>query len=176
MEEYLMGERTDIGIASVLQGQSKIQKVMRAFERLPNLHFVDCGEIPTNPAELLMNDKVQGIFDYLRNNYDYIIIDGAPIGVVADSFLLKEHIDQTLIVLRYGVSIVSHLKFMEEVNTNQKLPNMSVAFNDVKQERGNSYNYGYYSSYYYQEDKSMMSKVKNLFKPITKKKKPSVPA
>jgi tyrosine-protein kinase Etk/Wzc len=176
LEEYLMGERTDIGITNVLQGQLKIQKVMRSFDRLPNLHFVDCGEIPTNPAELLLNDKVQGIFDYLRNNYDYIIIDGAPIGVVADSFLLKDHIDQTLVVLRYGFSIVSHLKFMEEVRINQKLPNMNVAFNDVKQERGNSYNYGYYSSYYYQEDQSMMHKVKKLFKPKAKNKKPSVPA
>jgi tyrosine-protein kinase Etk/Wzc len=176
LEEYLVGERSDIGITNVLQGDMKIQKAMKPFDRLPNLHYVDCGAIPTNPAELLMNDKVEGIFNYLRSNYDYIIIDGAPIGVVADSFLLKDYIDQTLVVLRYGVSIVSHLKFMEEVNTNHKLPNMNVAFNDVKQERGNSYNYGYYSSYYYQEDKSMMHKVKNLFKPKSKNKKSSVPA
>ena len=67
-----------------------------------------------------------------------------------------------LIVLQYGYSTTSHLKFMQEVDETQKLKNMNVLLNNIKQEFGNSYNYGYYSSYYYNND-GFWDKTKKFF-------------
>jgi tyrosine-protein kinase Etk/Wzc len=173
LEVYLEGEKSEKGLSHFLNGTDSLRDLIQIYDKLPNLHFIDCGTIPRNPSELMMTDKIQELFEYLSTNYDFILVDGAPIGIVADSFLLKEYIQQTLIVLRYGASTNAHLKFLSEVHTENKLPNLNVLMNDLRQERGNSYNYGYYSSSYYQEKPSWWEKFKNRFR--KKKQKKTVP-
>lgn len=165
LEMFLDGKVSELGVAQFLSGEvTALRKLIQVYDRLPNLHYIDCGKIPRNPSELMMKDKLKELFDYCEKNYDFVIVDGAPIGVVADSFLLKDYVQQTLIVLQYGYSTTSHLKFMREVDENQKLKNMNVLLNNVKQELGNSYNYGYYSSYYYKDTVSLWQKTKKFFK------------
>ena len=163
LQLYLEGTKAEKGITDFLEGTHDLKSLICVYDKLPNFHYIDCGEVPRNPSELMMTDKMEELFDYLRANYDFIIIDGAPIGLVADSFLLKEFVDQTLVVLRYGRTTTSHLKFLSEVHAENKLPNMNVLLNDLKNELGNSYNYGYYLSNYYQEDKGFFAKVKKIF-------------
>ena len=166
LELYLEGQKTERGIAEFLKGEeTNLKDLVQTYDRLPSLHYLDCGAIPRNPSELLMTDKLKKLFDYCTSNYDFVVVDGAPIGIVADTFLLKDYIGQTVVVLRYGYSTTAHLKFMKEIDENHKLPNMNVLLNDVRQERGNSYNYGYYSAYYYnQEGNSLWAKTKRMFK------------
>ncbi len=172
LQFYLDGQKPLKGISSFLDGTEHIENLKSlicVYDKLPNFHFIDCGEVPRNPSELMMTDRIKDLFDYLKAHYDFIIIDGAPIGLVADTFLLKEFVDQTLLVLRYGRTTTSHLKFLSEVKAENKLLNINVLLNDLKSELGNSYNYGYYRSNYYQEDRSKWAKLKSLFR----KKSPS---
>jgi tyrosine-protein kinase Etk/Wzc len=166
LEAFLADKVTEKGIAQFLSGKEKsLQKLIQVCAELPNLHYIDCGTIPKNPSELMMTDKLNQLFDYCDKNYDFVVVDGAPVGVVADSFLLKDFAGQTLIVLQYGYSNTSHLKFLSEVNENNKLNNMNILLNNVKQELGNSYNYGYFSSnYYYKEKDSFWYKTKTFLK------------
>jgi tyrosine-protein kinase Etk/Wzc len=173
LEMYLEGEKSEKGLSHFLNGTDSLKDLIQVYDKLPNLHFIDCGTIPRNPSELMMTDKIDELFTYLSTNYDFILVDGAPIGIVADSFLLKDYIQQTLIVLRYGSSTNAHLKFLSEVHTENKLPNLNVLMNDLRQERGNSYNYGYYSSSYYQEKPSWWERFKGRF--MKKKQKKSAP-
>jgi tyrosine-protein kinase Etk/Wzc len=170
LEVYLEGEKSDKGLTNFLNGSDKLKDLISVYDKLPNLHYIDCGPIPRNPSELMMTDKIKELFDYLSDQYDYIVVDGAPIGIVADSFLLKEYIHQTLIVLRYGSSTNAHLKFLSEVHTENKLPNLNVLMNGLRQELGNSYNYGYYSASYYQEETSWWEKFKKRFSNKKKRK------
>ncbi len=172
LELFLEDKVSEIGVAQFLSGEvTSLRKVIHVYDRLPNLHYIDCGKVPRNPAELMMTDKLKELFDYCEKNYDFIVVDGAPVGIVADSFLLKDFVHQTLIVLQYGYSTTSHLKFMREVDETQKLTNMNVLLNNVKQEFGNSYNYGYYSSYYYKDKVSLWNKTKKLFKGVNTNKR-----
>ena len=165
MEMFLEGKLSERGIAQFLSGEEPIlRKLIHVYDRLPNLHYIDCGTIPRNPSELMMTDRLKEMFEYCEKNYDFVVVDGAPVGIVADSFLLREYVQQTLIVLQYNYSTISHLKFMREVSDNNKFVNMNVLLNNVKQELGNSYNYGYYSSYYYKDKTSFAHKVKKFFK------------
>jgi tyrosine-protein kinase Etk/Wzc len=173
LEFYLEGEKSERGLSNFLNGTDDLKSLINIYDKLPNLHYIDCGPIPRNPSELMMTDKIKELFAFLSQNYDFIVVDGAPIGIVADSFLLKEYIQQTLIVLRYGSSTNAHLKFLNEVHTENKLPNLNVLMNDLRQERGNSYNYGYYSSSYYQEEATWWEKFKQRF---AKKKQKKTPA
>jgi tyrosine-protein kinase Etk/Wzc len=169
---YLTGERPKQGVANYLKKEASLEDVIETLPESPNLDYIDCGSIPRNPSELMMTEEMKTMFTYLKEHYDFIIVDGAPIGIVADSFLLKDYVNQTLVVLRYGYTTVAHLKFMNEINENRKLPNMNTLLNDLRSERGNSYNYGYYMSTYYQEKQGVWSKVKNLFKRKPKPKQP----
>ena len=164
LELFLEDKTSEAGVAQFLSGEvPSLRKLIHVYDRLPNLHYIDCGKVPRNPSELLMTDKLKELFTYCEKNYDFIVVDGAPIGVVADSFLLKDFVQQTLIVLQYGYSTTSHLKFMREVDETQRLKNMNILLNNVKQEFGNTYNYGYYSSYYYSNKVSLWDKTKKLF-------------
>jgi tyrosine-protein kinase Etk/Wzc len=174
---YLTGERPKQGVSAFLKKEALLEDLIESLTDAPNLDFIDCGAIPRNPSELMMTEQMKIMFTYLKERYDFVIVDGAPIGIVADSFLLKDYVDQTLVVLRYGYSTTAHLKFMNEIHESNKLPNMNTLLNDLVSERGNSYNYGYYMSTYYQEKEGVWSKVKSLFKRKSKRtKRASVPA
>lgn len=165
MELFLEDKVSDKGVAQFLSGEEPtLRKLIHVYDRLPNLHYIDCGKIPRNPSELMMTDRLKELFEYCEKNYDFVVVDGAPVGIVADSFLLKDYVQQTLIVLQYNYSTTSHLKFMREVSDNNKFVNMNILLNNVKQELGNSYNYGYYSSYYYKDKTSLAHKVKKFFR------------
>lgn len=177
LQLYLEGVKAEKGLSNYLNGTDELKNLINVYDKLPNLHYIDCGPIPRNPSELMMTDKMKDFFDYVGENYDFVVLDGAPIGIVADSFLLKEYIHQTLIVLRYGSSTTSHLKFLSEVHAESKLPNLNILLNDLRQELGNSYNYGYYSANYYQEETTWWEKVKKRFKRrSTRKPIPRLPA
>jgi tyrosine-protein kinase Etk/Wzc len=167
---YLAGESSQVGVANYLRKEVSISNIIKPSNQFDNLYYVDCGPIPSNPAELLMSDRLKPLFDFAKTNYDFVVVDGAPIGVVADSFELKQYIDQTIIVMRYGATTVSHLKFMNDVEAENKLPNLNVILNDVRHEMGNSYNYGYYASYYYSEEKGLWNRVRKVFQPKEVKK------
>jgi len=165
MEVYLEGRpRSEKGVSNYLKNEAPLNQLIQTFERLPNLHYIDCGTIPRNPSELMMTDKMRSMFEYLWKHYDYVIVDSAPIGAVADSLLLKEYVSQTIVVTRYGYSTTAHLRFMSEVHNERKLPNMHILLNGLRQERGNFYNYGYYSSRYYQEQEGLWVRIKGWFK------------
>jgi capsular exopolysaccharide synthesis family protein len=165
---YLLGEKPEKGVTNYLKGEGSLKDFLKPYDELPNLHFMDCGTLPSNPSELLMTDKLKNMFTTLHEKFDFVVVDGAPIGVVADTFQLKDFIEQTVIVLRYGSSTISHLKFLREVQAEDKLQNINIILNDVRQEHGNSYNYGFYSSDYYKEDKNIWTRLKETLKPRPK--------
>jgi tyrosine-protein kinase Etk/Wzc len=171
---YLTGEKARKGVSNFLKREAPLEELIEPFPDAPNLHYIDCGPIPRNPAELMMTEQMKNMFTYLQANYDFVVVDAAPIGIVADSFLLKDYVGQTLVVLRYGYSTTAHLKFMSEVHEGHKLPNMNTLLNDLRAERGNSYNYGYYMSTYYQEKEGLWGKFKHLFKRKPKSRRDAV--
>jgi tyrosine-protein kinase Etk/Wzc len=159
--KYLTGVKREKGVSNFLNNEAPLEELIESFTALPNLDYIDCGPIPRNPSELMMTEQMKVMFSYFHQNYDFVIVDGAPIGMVADSFLLKEFVGQTLVVLRYGYSTTANLKFMDDVHMENKLPNMTTVLNDLRTEWGNTYNYGYYLSSYYQEEDGFWGKVKN---------------
>jgi tyrosine-protein kinase Etk/Wzc len=161
---YLTGEKAKKGVSNFLKREAQLEDLIQPLNISPNLDYIDCGPIPRNPSELMMTEQMKIMFTYLQEHYDFVVVDGAPVGIVADSFLLKDYVGQTLVVLRYGYSTTAHLKFMSEVHESNKLPNMNTLLNDLRAERGNSYNYGYYMSTYYQEKDTVLGKIKKLFK------------
>jgi len=128
------------------------------------------GNIPPNPAELLMSERMDELMRDMKEQYDYIIIDTPPIGIVSDAIELMKYTDVNIFMVRQNFSRKTSVQNMSELYANDKLKKMAVIFNDVnlrKYNYGSTYSYNYGSSYgYYEESKG---KSKGLFSKIFNK-------
>ncbi len=109
----------------------------------PNLFVVSAGTIPPNPAELILMDKVTTLFDYLRKEFDFVIIDTAPVGLVTDALLLSKYADANIYVVRQNYTLRDHINIINDLAVNAKMANMSILINDVKNRGSYGYGYGY---------------------------------
>lgn len=131
------------------------------------LKVVPSGSIPPNPAELLMSQNVDTLFAELKQEFDYIVIDSAPVGLVTDAQLLSKNADTVLYVARMNYTFKEQLRNADELYKSGKVEHMSLVLNDVKSKMG-AYGYGYgYGSYnddYDDGNKGIINRIKRTFK------------
>lgn len=132
-----------------------------------NMFIITSGDLPTNPAEMLLGLRAGELLGQLRSEFDYIIIDAPPVGIVTDAQLLGDYADFCLYVVRHNFTNKSQITIVEDLNTNNRMKQLGILVNDIKIENGNGYGYGYgynYGSYGHEESKSMAGKVKSWFR------------
>ena len=98
---------------------------------------------PPNPAELIASNRLDTLFQYIKGKYEYIIIDTAPIGLVADAFRVNQFVDASIYVTRADYTYKSTLPEMQHLYTEHKLNNMTVVLNAVSAIKHYGYGYGY---------------------------------
>lgn len=139
------------GITNYLIGQTdNPSDIITHIHNYPDLHIFRSGPIPPNPAELVMSDKVKVLFEWLKQNYDYIVIDSAPVGLVSDAFALVEYSNAVLYVLRQRYTHKRQIDFVADLCRQEKLINVSLVVNDVHMGgKYGYYGYGYGYGYGY---------------------------
>lgn len=131
-----------VGVTTFLASSDcTVESIIQHVEGFENLDAIVAGPIPPNPAELLMSSRVESLFEKLRTEYDYIIVDSAPVGMVSDSFSLNRVADATIFVTRLNRTRLSDLKFVEKIYLDKRLRNISIVINGTKSRKG--YGYGY---------------------------------
>ncbi|KAA5825580.1 polysaccharide biosynthesis tyrosine autokinase [Algibacter amylolyticus] len=112
-----------------------------------NLDVLLSGVVPPNPAELLMSDRFKQLFEEVSVNYDYVIVDTAPAMLVTDTLLISKYAGHTAYVTRADYTEKKILNFAKELHAENKLNNMMLVVNDVKQSNfGYGAKYGYYGA------------------------------
>lgn len=96
-----------------------------------NLDVIPAGPIPPNPSELLQSERLDHLFAELRKQYDYVIIDTAPVAMVSDTFLLSRIADMTICVTRVKHTTYDLVNFMNQIHEQQRLPKMVAVLNGV---------------------------------------------
>lgn len=144
-------DNNDRGITNYLIGQTNdINSIYKTLRKHPLLHLYNTGLIPPNPAELIIGDRMESFFTALKENYDYIVIDSAPVGMVSDSFALSKYADATLYVIRQRYTLKKQMDFINDLKKDKKLTNMAIVVNDVNLAgRYGYYGYGYGYGYGY---------------------------
>ncbi|MCJ8164117.1 polysaccharide biosynthesis tyrosine autokinase [Pontibacter sp. E15-1] len=110
-----------------------------------NLYMIPAGTNVGDHTELLLNGKLNQLFGYLEQHFDYIVVDTAPIELVSDAYLLSEYCDMTLLVLRHAYTPKNLVQRLSQGNRINSIPNVAIVFNGVKP-RGfvkGQYGYGY---------------------------------
>ena len=113
-----------------------------------NFDLLMAGPTPANPGELMVRKSLKQTIALLKEHYDYVIIDTAPVGLVADSLQLSKLADRTLFVCRADFSTKSSFTYINKLDEQKKLPNISIVINDIdlsKKKFAYSYGFGKYS-------------------------------
>jgi tyrosine-protein kinase Etk/Wzc len=160
-----------MGITNYIIGKAGFSDVLVKVESTENLYVIPCGPIPPNPAELLLDQRLDELMAEVKANFEVVIMDTAPVGLVSDAVSLSRFSDCTLYVVRQGYTFRNQLQMIEELYKSKKLPSLSLLLNDVKSGSGYYGGYGYYNSGYgyggasgYFEEETSRSKSRNPFK------------
>jgi capsular exopolysaccharide synthesis family protein len=112
-----------------------------------NLDVLPAGVVPPNPSELLQSERLDQLVAELRQRYDYVIIDSAPIALVGDTYLLNRLADMTVYVTKANYTTFELIDLINQTNEQQRLPKMVAVLNGVSAKKiGYGYGYGYGSN------------------------------
>lgn len=115
-----------------------------------DLDLLLAGPIPPNPTEIVSRQSLDEIFQILRNEYDYIIVDTAPVGLVSDTLQIGRVCDVTVYMCRADFTPKSSFELINGLSADKKLPNMAIVINGIdmsKKKYGYYYGYGRYGKY-----------------------------
>jgi len=138
-----------IGFTNYAIGKADYKDIIVPSAIDPNLFIVPSGPVPPNPSELILLKRTEELFQRLRQDFDYVIIDTSPVGLVTDAQLLHTYADTTLYIIRQGVTYKQQLNVPNELYNSGKITRMGFIVNDVVANRGFTYGYGYDEGYGY---------------------------
>ena len=116
-----------------------------------NLFILPGGTVPPNPTELLARGGLEKAIETLKANFDYVILDTAPVGMVTDTLLIGRVADLSVYVCRADYTYKAEFTLINELAENNKLPNLCIAVNGLdlnSRKYGYYYGYGKYGKYY----------------------------
>jgi len=133
------------GILDYLSLKADYKEILTDSSGNKNLSIVPVGNKVDDHTQLLLNGKLDKLFEELSCDFDFVIVDAAPVNLVAEVKLLAEYSDETIYVIRHGKTPLNILKHLDDSETLKNLKNVSLVFNGIRQ-RGlvkGDYNYGY---------------------------------
>ena len=102
------------------------------------------GTVPPNPSEILTNSRFEDVLEYGKKNYDFVLVDTAPVNMVTDTLIIGHQADLFIYVVRANYLDKRMLKIPKSMYANKRLPNMTLIVNDVDYKKsGYGYGYGY---------------------------------
>jgi len=122
----------DKGLSSYLSKDINLSDVIIKDSNLKNLDLIISGKLPSNPSELIYSDKTKEMINILKKQYDYIILDTPPVGLVSDAKLLLKLSDINLYVFKLHYSKKEFLKFVEDLKEKDNLENIGIVINNAK--------------------------------------------
>ncbi len=138
------GLKNDRGVSSYVYGQHNIDDIIRPLES-SHLDLVTSGPLEPNPSEIFVSKKFEKLVHELKERYDFIIFDTAPLGLVSDTNELMKFTDVNLYLVRYNYSLKSHLETLVAYHQEKRAKRLYLVLNDIpKSEKGS---FGYEKGY-----------------------------
>lgn len=151
LHNYLDLNKNHIGVTNFLYDDSVGFEDLILKNRMKNskLDIILSGQIPPNPAELLMSERFEEMINAAKAEYDYIVIDTAPTILVTDTALISKFANSTLYVTRAGLTDIRLMPHINEYHKDKKLINIGLIINGLPESGISAYKYGYTYGYAY---------------------------
>ena len=166
----------NLGVVNYLINQKSLSEII-INTQIPNMDLILSGPIPPNPSELLLGESCDKFFSELEKEYDYIVVDTPPVGLVSDALELFKYSDAICYVIRQNYSQRGMMNMIDNKYINKEVSNISYIYNDhrVKSKYGYGYGFGYgygygygaYSNGYHENGKqeTFFGKIVSFIKP-----------
>lgn len=147
------------GLSTFLIGDDQLEEIIIP-THINNLSLIVAGPVPPNPAEILDKPEMQQLMEKLKNIFDYIIVDNAPVSLVTDGIIMSQLADVNIFILRYGISHKHNMELINDIAAKETINHVALVVNDIK---SNAFGYNYYkyyeyesyrNTYYHDEEKS----------------------
>lgn len=147
----------DIGVSTFMAGQHSLEEIIKPTS-LKNLYTILSGPIPPNPSELILSEKLRELFDYVKKEFDFVLIDTPPAGLLSDALYLMQYSTINLFVVNTKVATKRTLNVFHKAVKDNGIKNVYLVLNGVRRKRnkyyyaryGYGYGYGYgYTGYGY---------------------------
>jgi capsular exopolysaccharide synthesis family protein len=146
------GAENKNGMSTLLIEKDSVENCIRHSD-LDGLDFITAGPIPPNPSELIINGKLDRLIEKLKLDYDMIVTDNPPVGLVTDGIPIIQRADYPIYIFKANYSKKNFIQNVDRIINENNVPNLSVILNSVDVEsKGYGYNYGYGYGYGYGYD------------------------
>ncbi|WP_299708101.1 tyrosine-protein kinase [uncultured Pontibacter sp.] len=155
-----IGLSNEVGITNfIITDKLSVSDILTPVQEVPGLYAIGSGPIPPNPAELMLSSKVQFLLEELKDSFDYILIDTAPVGQVADAFTIAPYANSSVYIIRYGYTRKNQVEIIDDIYKTDKLKHPMIILNDAKKENGYGYGYAYGYGYGETEPKNWRKRI-----------------
>jgi capsular exopolysaccharide synthesis family protein len=141
----------EVGLTQFLNNPDMdLMSLLQVSEQSPNLYILPGGIVPPNPTELLARKGLDMAIDKLKQEFDIVILDTAPVGMVTDTLLIGRTVNLSVYVCRSGYTHKTEYSLINELAKDKKLPNLCTVINGLdmnKKKFGYYYGYGKYGQY-----------------------------
>lgn len=156
-----LGMKCNSGVTDFLRSTDiSLDEIVLPSPIISNLYLIGAGAIPRNPAEFLMSQRLSQLFMMLEEQFDYVVLDTAPVGPVADAFSLAPYVDATVFLVRSNFTNKGLIKIINDIYVNKKFNSPMIVLNDTQ---AHSLGYGYGYGYSYGGSKPRFQKYKESF-------------
>jgi tyrosine-protein kinase Etk/Wzc len=140
------------GLSTYLIGQTSFEDLIKKTD-IENLYYVPSGPVPPNPTELLETENMRLFIDRVKKDFDFVVLDTPPVGIVSDALLLGSFADINMFIIRQRYSFKNTLEYIQNIYIRKEMKNLSIVVNDIHISGyygyGLRYGYGFYEGYGY---------------------------
>ena len=157
-----LGVNNDIGFSNyTIDSTVKTEDIIKPLAINKNMFIISSGPLPPNPAETIMSEHTSELIKKLKFQFDYIIMDAPPVGIITDAQLLAIYADMTLYVVRQKITRKDQIKIVDDLYRTNKMKKLAIVVNDIVTK---IYGYGYgYGSYGEEVKSTFLSRLKKRF-------------
>jgi len=123
--------KNNTGLTDYLTGKAEIKDIIQQSEAFPNLFIIPAGGFIDNFSELLDQELFGVLAGELRNKFDHVLFDTAPVHAINDGFFIGKYCDETLYVVRYNQTSRALLPFIAKLRADNLLPHLNIVFNGI---------------------------------------------
>jgi tyrosine-protein kinase Etk/Wzc len=143
LSEILNQDSSIAGFSDYMQGTLELDDIIKRTELNENLFLISSGPVVSNASELLLNKKTKFMLDTLKEQFDYIIIDSSPMGLVSDALILEKFADMTIYICRHNYTNTEQINLVNQLKSKDNIENMYLVINDVDFAKAGYFGYGY---------------------------------
>ncbi|OON65683.1 hypothetical protein B0919_23705 [Hymenobacter sp. CRA2] len=137
---YFDLDKSAPGLVSFLTGEEPLERCIQPV-REGQLDVLACGTIPANPTQLLESTRMAQLMERLRDEYDYVMVDTPPVGLVSEYFVLLRFLDANIYVVRHNYTERELVGQINELYVNQKIKHVYLVINDMHFDKTYEYRY-----------------------------------